>query len=153
MTETSAEQTALAAIEAVEQRDLGRLAGLYDPSVEFDWQPGLPYSGHYQGGSIPDMTERYRAVWQPLQPTEAERRMDATVVASAGDTVVVEYHCRAVDQRGRRFTTPVLACYQARNGRLMRARMFYWDLQGLRTFLTSAAALIEQPVDTTAPSG
>jgi len=145
MTETTAELTALAAIEAVEQRDLERLEALYDPDVEFDWQPGLPYSGHYQHEGNADMTERYRAVWERLQPTEAERRMDAAVVASSGETVVIEYQCRAVDHRARRFETPVLARYRVRDGRLVAAQMFYWDLEGLRVFLTSAGSTVEQP--------
>lgn len=138
MTGTSAELTALAAIAAVEQRDLERLAALYDRDVEFDWQPGLPYSGHYQHERIADMTEHYRAVWEQLQPTEAERRMDAAVVASSGETIVIEYQCRGVDHQARRFETPVLARYRVRDGRLVAAQMFYWDLEGLRGFLASA---------------
>jgi uncharacterized protein len=135
---TSAKETALAAIESVETRDLDRLATLYDPGIIFDWPPGLPYSGHYEGRHIATMTERFASVWQPLQETEEERRMDPTVVATAGDTVVVQYVARGADAAGRRFETPVLARYRARDGRLVEAQMYYWDLIGLQEFIRSA---------------
>jgi SnoaL-like domain len=135
---TSAEETVLAAINAVEARDLNRLAALYDPGIAFDWQPGLPYSGHYQGGHIATMTERFASVWEPLQPTEEERRMDPSVLATAGDTVVAQYVTRGVDAAGRRFETPVLARYRARGGLLVDAQMYYWDLIGLQEFIRSA---------------
>jgi ketosteroid isomerase-like protein len=77
-------------------------------------------------------------VWQPLQQTEQERRMEPTVVATAGDTVVVQYVTRGADAAGRRFDTPVLARYRARDGRLVEAQMYYWDLIGLQEFIKSA---------------
>jgi ketosteroid isomerase-like protein len=135
---TSAEETVLAAIESVEARDLDRLAALYDPGIAFDWPPGLPYSGHYEGRHIATMTERLASVWQPLQQTEEERRMEPTVVATAGDTVVVQYVTHGADAAGRRFDTPVLARYRAHDGRLIEAQMYYWDLIGLQEFIKSA---------------
>ena len=138
MSATSAKETVLAAIESVETRDLDRLAALYDPAIAFDWPPGLPYSGHYESGHIAEMTERFASVWEPLQQTEHERRMDPTVVATAGDTVVVRYVTRGADAAGRRFETPALARYRARDGRLVEAQMYYWDLIGLKEFIKSA---------------
>jgi ketosteroid isomerase-like protein len=135
---SSAEETVLAAIQSVEARDLDRLAALYDPGIAFDWPPGLPYSGHYEGTSIATMSERFASVWQPLQQTEEERRMEPTVVATAGDTVVVQYVTRGADSVGRRFETPVLARYRARDGRLVEAQMYYWDLIGLHDFISAA---------------
>ena len=132
---SSAEHTVLAAIEAVEQRDFDRLAALYYPGVRFEWPPGLPYSGRYEGDEIVTMSQRFSSVWGALQPTDAERRMEPTVVAAADDTVVVQYVTRGVDRHGRRFETPVLARYQAKDGRLADAQMYYWDLVGLRRFL------------------
>jgi ketosteroid isomerase-like protein len=134
----SAEETVLAAVQSVEARDLDRLAALYDPEIAFDWPPGLPYSGHYEGGRIATMSERFASVWQPLQQTEEERRMEATIVATAGDTVVVHYVTRGADAAGRRFETPVLARYRVRDGRLVEAQMYYWDLIGLHDFIESA---------------
>lgn len=138
MRATSPEETVLTAIKSVESRDLDRLAALYDPRITFDWPPGLPYSGHYEGGHIATMTELFASVWQPLQQTEQERRMEPTVVATAGDTVVVQYVTRGADAAGRRFDTPVLARYRARDGRLVEAQMYYWDLIGLQEFIKSA---------------
>ena len=138
MRTTSAKETVLAAIESVETRDLDRLATLYDPTIAFDWPPGLPYSGHYEGRHVATMTERFASVWIPLQQTEHERRMEPTVVATAGDTVVVQYVTRGADAAGRRFETPVLARYRARDGRLVEAQMYYWDLIGLREFIKFA---------------
>jgi ketosteroid isomerase-like protein len=135
---TSAEETVLDAIKSVETRDLDRLAALYDPGIAFDWPPGLPYSGHYEGRHIATMSEVFASVWQPLQQTEEERRMEPTVVATAGDTVVVQYVTRGADAAGRRFDTPVLGRYRARDGRLVEAQMYYWDLIGLQAFIKSA---------------
>jgi ketosteroid isomerase-like protein len=135
---TSAQETVLAAIESVETRDLERLAALYDPAVAFDWPPGLPYSGHYEGRDVATMTERFASVWLPLQQTDEQRRMEPTVVATASDTVVVQYVARGADAAGRRFETPVLARYRARGGRLVEAQMYYWDLIGLQEFIKSA---------------
>ena len=135
---SSAEQTVLAAITAVEQRDLDRLAGLYDPGVRFHWPPGLPYSGCYESGELATMSQRFSSVWQPLQPTEELRRMEPSVVATSDDTVVVQYVTRGVDAGGQRFETPVLARYRGRDGRLVEAQMYYWDLVGLRQFLQTA---------------
>jgi ketosteroid isomerase-like protein len=129
------ERTALAAIEAVEARDAQRLSELYDPTVVFEWPPGLPYSGRFHGADIDTMTRRFATVWAPLQPSATERGMDPVVVAASGDTVVIEYQWRAVAPGARRFETPVLARYRANGGRLTAAQMYYWDLPGLIEFL------------------
>jgi ketosteroid isomerase-like protein len=132
------EEIALAAVKAVEDRDLDTLDQLYHPDVRFEWPPGLPYSGRFQGASVDEMTQRFAAVWEPLQPTDDEKRMDATVVASSGNTVVVEYTWRSVDQRGHRFETSTLARYEVRDGRFAGARMYYSDHAGLLAFLRDA---------------
>jgi ketosteroid isomerase-like protein len=81
------------------------------------------------------MTNAFAAVWEPLQPTHAEKRMDPTVVASSGNTLVVEYTSRAVDRHGRRFETSTLARYEVRDGQFAGARMYYSDHAGLLSFL------------------
>jgi len=55
--------------------------------------------------------------------------------------VVVNYLCKGLDTKGRRFETEVLADYQVRDGRLARAQMFYYDLPGMIAFLRGAGAL------------
>lgn len=141
----TAEEIVLVAVKAVEDRDLDTLAQLYHPDVRFEWPPGLPYSGTFQGASVDEMTERFGAVWEPLQPTDDEKRMDATVVVSSGNTVVVEYTWRAVDRHGHRFETSTLARYEVRDGRFAGARMYYSDHAGLLAFLRDAAVELPAP--------
>jgi ketosteroid isomerase-like protein len=134
----AAADVALAAIRAVEARDLAALARLYDPDVQFEWPPGLPYSGVHRGAEVIAMTTRFRALWQPLQPTAVEARMDPVVIAATDDTVVIEYTWRAIDDRGNRFQTSTSAHYGVRDGRLTSARMYYLDHAGLLQFLRAA---------------
>jgi ketosteroid isomerase-like protein len=138
---TDAPMIALAAIRAVEQRDVPELIALYDPNVEFDWPPDFPYSGHHQGAQVAEMSARFASVWGPLQPTAFERSMDAEVIATTGDEVVVRYAWRALDAQSRRFETPVLAHYRVVNGKLRSARMFYWDHLGLVEFVRRSGVL------------
>jgi len=146
MAMTKSEEIVLATIKAVEERDFSALEQLYHPEIEFFWPPGLPYSGRFKASEVPDMTMRLAAVWEALQPTDAEKRMDPVVVASSGDTVVVEYTWRAVDAAGRRFETSTLARYDVRDGRLARAQMYYFDLFGMMAFLTDAGVELSQRV-------
>lgn len=131
--------TVLAAINAVERRDLGRLREFYDPDVTFEWSPGLPYSGRFEGAEIAGMSEQFEAVWGPLQPTERERLMEPVVIGSTDDTVVIQYQWRAVHPTAGRFETPVLARYRVNDGHLTEACMFYWDHAGLLSFLDRAS--------------
>jgi uncharacterized protein len=82
--------------------------------------------------------ESWAGTWLPLQPTEAERRLDPRVVAASGDEVVVLWHQRGVDSVGRRFDGEVLALYQVREGKLARAQMFYFDPVAVASFLADA---------------
>ncbi len=128
----------MAAIRAVEARDASALHALYDPEIEFRWPPGLPFSGAWRGGEIADMTERYRAALDPLQPDEASRRMVPEVIADDGEgRVAARYTLRARAPDGRRFETLTMADYRVRDGRLVQAQMFYFDLPGLTAFLAS----------------
>jgi hypothetical protein len=67
----------------------------------------------------------------PLQPIEAEQRMDPHVVAVGGDEMVILWRQRGVSLAGDRFDGPVLGLYQLREGKLARAQMFYFDTVGL----------------------
>ena len=123
---------------AIEGRDAARLLELVDPAAEFHWPPSLPYGGvvPLQPASEPS----WAGTWLPLQPTEAEQRMDARVVAATDDEVVVLWHQRGVAPSGERCDEPVLALYRMREGKLARARMFYFDSAALAGFLARAAA-------------
>jgi uncharacterized protein len=123
---------------AIEGRNAARLLELVHPAAEFHWPPSLPYGGieSLQQASGPS----WAGTWMPLQPTEAEQRMNARVVAATDDEVVVLWHQRGVAPSGERCDMPVLALYQVRDGKLARAQMFYFDSTALSSFLTRAAA-------------
>jgi uncharacterized protein len=120
----------LEAFRAVEQRDDERLLELYHPEVEFHWTPSLPFGG----ASRPSWSD----VWDPLQPTEAERRLDPRVVAATEREVVVRWQQRGVSPGGERFDGEVLGLYEVRDGKFARAQMFYFDPLAVQRFLASA---------------
>lgn len=114
---------------AIERRDPQRVLDLCHSTVEFHWPPSLPYGG--PKGECPTWVE----TWVPLQPTEAERRMDPRVVAASEEEVVVLWRQKGVGPAGDRFDGPVLGLYQVREGKLARAQMFYFDSAALVSFL------------------
>ena len=116
---------------AIERRDPQRVFELCQPDVEFHWPPSLPYGGASRGSAWVD-------TWVPLQPTEAERRMDARVVAASPEEVVVLWQQRGVSPTGDRFDGPVLGLYRVREGKLARAQIFYFDTSALINFLGRA---------------
>src|SRR5262249_59718497 len=123
---------------AIEDRDLARLVALTDPAVEFHGPPSLPCGGisPLQPAAGPSWAE----TWIPLQPTKAEQRMDARIVAASDDEVVVLWHQRGLAPTGERCDTPVLALYGVRAGKLVRAQMFYFDSAALAGFLARSRA-------------
>ena len=123
--------------KAIERRDLGRLQELWHPDVEFHWPPSLPYGGVSHRPR--DERNSWAQTWIPLQPTEAERRMDPRIVAATEEEVVVLWRQRGISQSGARFDGPVLALYQVRDGKLARAQMFYFDTTAVAGFLAYAA--------------
>jgi ketosteroid isomerase-like protein len=135
----------LAAFRAVEERDPEKLFELYHDDVELHDAPSLPYGGSTRGkGAIRAQLEvepesTWLGTWGPLQPTEAERRMDPRVVGATGDQVAVLYMQRAVAPDGERFEAPVMGLYEVRDGKFARAQMFHYDTSALLAFLERAA--------------
>jgi uncharacterized protein len=130
-------EVVLETFQAVEQRDLERLLALYHPDVEFVWPLSLPYGGTFRGPEV--ATTRgpgWQETWDPLQPNEAERRMDPQVVAATDEDVVVLYHQRGVTSAGRRLDQEVLGWYRVVDGKFARAQMFYFDTAAIVDFLT-----------------
>jgi uncharacterized protein len=129
----------LEAFAAVERRDERRLRQIYHPDVEFNWPASLPYGGVSRGvreAQDPGRgTARWDGVWDPLQPTADERRMDPRVVAASEGEVVVLYHQRGVKPGGGRIDMETLGLYGVRDGRFARAQMFYFDTAALLGFL------------------
>lgn len=130
--------------DAVERRDPEQLFGAYHPDIEFHEAPSLPYGGTTSGrDEIRSRFERspertWLGTWGPLQPTEAERRLDPRVIAASEDEVVVLYRQRAVEPAGERFDAPVLGLYSVRDGGLARAQMFHFDTAAVVDFLSRA---------------
>jgi ketosteroid isomerase-like protein len=118
---------------AIEQRDQQKVFELFDPEFEIHWPQSLPYGGSARGLTPKGPT--WSQTWEPLQPTEAERRMDARVVASDGDEAVVLWCQRGINKKGERFDGEVLGLYRLRNGKLARAQMFYFDTDAVKRFL------------------
>jgi len=135
----------LEAFRAVEQRDEQRLHDLYHPEVEFHWTPSLPYGGTSRAGVRDRPGPNWSQVWEPLQPTEVERRMDPRVVAATEREVVVLYHQRGLSPNGERYDGEVLGLYEVRDGKFARAQMFYYDAVAVQRFLAAAEA--EAPVE------
>jgi ketosteroid isomerase-like protein len=129
-------QIVLETFRAVEDRDLERLLSLYHPDVEFVWPDSLPYGGTSRGPQTPAPGyPTWDETWDPLQPTEADRRMDPRVIAAHGDDVVVLYHQRGVNESGQKIDQEVLGWYTVKDDKFARAQMFYFDTAALVEFL------------------
>ena len=130
---------------AIERRDDQRFRACLHDDFELTWPPSLPYgdTARSQAHATPTWSE----TWIPLQPTEAERRMDPRVVAASEDEVVVLWRQRGVTPAGERFDGEVLGLYQVREGKLARAKMFYFDTAAVVRFLAKATgqATVPQP--------
>ncbi len=141
MSVTESVAIVLEAFQAVEQCNEERLLELYRPEVEFHWTPSLPYGGSSQR-VMPRQGPSWSDIWNPLQPTQAERRMDPRVIAATDREVVVLLRQRGVSTSGERFEDEVLGLYEIRDGKFARAQMFYFDAVAVQRFLTSAKAPI-----------
>ncbi len=131
----------LEVFSVIEHRDPQRpdpqpLLDLCHPEIEFHWPASLPYGGTRRGLTCSGPS--WEEVWGPLQPTEAERRMDPRAVAGRGDEVVVLWRQRGVSRAGDRFEGEVLGLYEVRERKLARAQMFYFDTAALVNFLGRA---------------
>jgi ketosteroid isomerase-like protein len=129
----------LEAFRAVEERDEQRLRKLCHPEVAFHWPPSLPF-----GASQSGVSDSWSRVWDRVQPTDAERRMDPRVVAATKDEVVVLWRQRGLGPRGTRYDGEVLGLYEVRDGKLARAQMFYFDAVAVRRFLALSGANSDQ---------
>src|SRR5690348_13362047 len=102
----------LEAFRAVERRDEERQRALFHPGVEFHWPPELPYGGSSTRDAEADPRRAtWSAVWEPFQPTEAERSMDPRVIGASGREVAVLWRQRGLGPGGERCDSPVLGLY------------------------------------------
>ncbi len=128
----------LEVFSAIERRDDRRFQELLDPEFEICWPASLPYGGTFRGPTPEGPT--WGSTWIPLQPTDAERRMDARVVATGGDQVVVLWRQRGRSPSGARVDAEVLGLYTVRDRKLVRAQMFYFDTVDVARFLAGTRA-------------
>ena len=134
-------QVILEIFRALEERDPNRRTAdereeaLYQPDVEFHWPSALPYGGTFRGKDA----AVWSVIWNPLQPTAVERKMDLHVIGADDHQVVVLYHQRGVSRSGERFDGEVIGLYEMRDFKLARAQMFYFDEAALVQFLQRAA--------------
>ena len=126
----------LAIFRAIEERDDRQFRALLLPDFEIHWPRSLPYGGTFRG--VEPQPRGWGATWQPLQPTEAERKMDPQVIAAHGDDVVVLWHQRGRSGDGESIDEEVLGLYSFREEKLARAQMFYFDTVPVADFLRRA---------------
>lgn len=126
-------ETIIKIFRAIEQRNEPQMRQLCQPDFEIHWPVSLPYGGTFRG--LDPRPNSWNATWEPLQPTEAEKKMDACVVAAHQDDVVVLWHQRGLSPKGDLFDGEVLGMYTFRAGRLARAQMFYFDSAAVARFL------------------
>ena len=129
-------KTILAIFHAIEERDAAQFRALLQPDFEIHWPQSLPYGGTFRG--VEPQPGGWGATWQPLQSTEAEKRMDAKVIAAQDDDVVVLWHQRGRAALGDSINEEVLGLYRFRDGKLARAQMFYFDTMPVANFLAKA---------------
>jgi ketosteroid isomerase-like protein len=98
--------------------------------VAFHWPPSLVASR---------AEHRWEAIWDPLQPTESERRMSPRLIASSDREAVVLWHQRGLAGNGERLDVEVLGLYEVRDGKFFRAQMFYFDTAAVLRFWKAAA--------------
>lgn len=137
--ETKNVEVMLKIFRAIEQRDRQSMMALIQPDVKLEWPPSLPY------GDRSDKRSGWGEVWGPLQPTDAERRMDPRVIGAGGDEVVILWRQRGLSPVGERFDSEVLGLYRLREGKLARAQMFYFDEAGVAAFLARAQEAAGRP--------
>src|SRR5436190_18441332 len=71
-------KTILAVFRAIEQRNDAQFRTLLQPDFEIHWPSSLPYGRTFS--ALEPQPHGWGATWAALQPTEAERKMDARVV-------------------------------------------------------------------------
>jgi hypothetical protein len=84
----------LSVFNAIEERNNQRFSELLNPGFEIHWPPSLPYGA--------DKARTWSDIWDSLQPTELERKMDPRVVAATENEVVVLWRQRGVSPLGDR---------------------------------------------------
>jgi ketosteroid isomerase-like protein len=122
----------------VEERDLEAYLAVGHPEAVIREPGSLPYGGEYRGV---DGLRRHAAgwmrTWAALQPGD-ERKLDATFI-DAGDHVIARWRLRALALDGDvTLDMPMVGVYALRDGKLVKAQMFYSDTAAVLRFLEDA---------------
>lgn len=122
--------------QAVEDRDVEPMYGIYDPEVTITEAPSLPYGGTYHGhqGAL-EHGLGYLQAWEALQ-TEDDRRLQPRF-ACFEDTVLVRWRQKAHGPKGQGFDQPCLSVYELRGGKVVESTMHHLDTAALLGFLNS----------------
>jgi ketosteroid isomerase-like protein len=129
-------KTILAIFRAIEERNAVQFRSFLQPDFEIHWPRSLPYGGTFRG--LEPQPHGWGVTWAALQPTEAERKMDARVVAAHDNDVVVLWRQRGRTREGDSLDEEVLGLYHFSKGKLARAQMFYFDPTPVAKFLERA---------------
>jgi ketosteroid isomerase-like protein len=119
----------------IERRDEEQFLKFVDPACEMHWPESLPYGGRV---TLSTTFRTWQDTWDPLQPTGNQRAMDARIIATDLDKVVVLWHQRGINKSGEVFDGEVLALYEVQQGRLRRAKMFYFNSSAVAEFLAGS---------------
>jgi ketosteroid isomerase-like protein len=123
---------------AVEERDLETYLAAWDHEVVIREPGSLPYGGEYLG---PEGVRRHASAWlrtwSDLQPG-AKRKLGAAFF-DAGEHVVVRWRLRArALANDTTLDMPMVSLYRLRDGKVVRAQMFYSDTAAVLRFLGDA---------------
>jgi uncharacterized protein len=130
-------QIVLKVFRAIQDRDENGFVLLLHPDFEIHWPESLPYGGNSRDPKPEKIT--WQETWGPLQPTEAERKMDPQIIAATEENVVVLWRQRGITSEGIRFDGEVLGRYRIREGKLFSAKMYYFDTIAVGKFLAETA--------------
>jgi uncharacterized protein len=119
---------------AVEERDIEPMWEIYDPDVEINEAPSLPYGGYFRGHEgVARHGAGYVMAWDALQ-TEDDRNLEAEFIG-AGDRVLVRWQQKAHARDGHALCVPVVSEYALRDGRVVESRMHTFDSAEIASFL------------------
>ena len=128
-------ETIRSLFRGVEERDLGAYLAACDRGVVVREPGSLPYGGEYRGPeSVRWHAAAWMRTWSALQLGD-ERRLGAAFI-DAGDNVVVCWRLRArTSDGGGTLDMPMVSLYRMRDGKVVKAQMFYSDKAEVLRFL------------------
>jgi ketosteroid isomerase-like protein len=123
--------------DAVGQRDLDGLLGLYHRDVVVREPRCLPHGGNHRGlDQVRAAAIRWAQTWGPYQ---RDPRLEPELFASTGDHVVARWRLRAHDQAGEGVDVEAIDIYRLRDGKVLELETYYRDTAELVSFLERAS--------------